>query len=244
MHPYRGITSERTSTRFDRRRIVFAFVIACCGVRGFADDRPGPVPRSIEPDAATGSSAAVVVGDWPLVHTGQLLPLDGQGGVVAGGAAAQVPALFDRLALVLGDARSGLDRVVKLNVYVAREQVVGDVQRAMAARFRGPNKPAVSFVVTKLPRDGTLVAADAVATTTEDAVRAVKVLFPAAATGRAGPLSTVVPPGTRIYIAGQAERSESLADATRKTLESLRATLRFLGRGDADIVQPRRFSRR
>jgi enamine deaminase RidA (YjgF/YER057c/UK114 family) len=92
-----------------------------------------------------------------------------------------------------------------------------------------------------LPHAGALVAADAVAMTTWDPVRSVKHVS-STVKGRKSPsVVSVSPNGTRIYVSGQAERNRLLPEATRKTLESLRATLRFLGRGDKDIVQLKAF---
>jgi enamine deaminase RidA (YjgF/YER057c/UK114 family) len=50
-----------------------------------------------------------------------------------------------------------------------------------------------------------------------------------------------LPRGSRIYVSGQAEQSESLAEATQATLQSLHKTLEFLGRSDGDIVQLKAF---
>lgn len=190
------------------------------------------LPGYIEPDDATGSSAAVVIGDWPLVHTGQV-PAAGSGSSDAD-EAAQVQRVLEQLDLTLQAAGSDLDHAVKLNYYVARTEVVEVVLAAMASRFSGQHKPAVSFVETPL-YDGLLVAADAIATTS---------LKPGSVqhgTSDGTGSYSVTPSGTRLYIAGQAERSESLAEATRKTLGSLRKTLQFLGGRDRDVVQLKAF---
>jgi enamine deaminase RidA (YjgF/YER057c/UK114 family) len=47
----------------------------------------------------------------------------------------------------------------------------------------------------------------------------------------------VLPPGRKIYVAGQAKKADDVKTATRKTMESLASTLRFLGRTNDDIVQ-------
>jgi enamine deaminase RidA (YjgF/YER057c/UK114 family) len=207
-----------------------AFCIAA--VLRFAAPAPGlsqEPPRRIGPDDRTGAAAAVIVGDESLVHTSQILPAAGAGG----DAAAQMTSVLDRLDFALNQAQSALDRVVKLNLYLAGNEHFDETQRALAARFAGADKPAVSWVTTSLPGGRTLVAADAVATTAAESVDHV------ASNGKHS--LRVCPGGTRIYVAGQAERANSLAEATRKTLESLRATLAFLGRSDADIVQLKAF---
>jgi enamine deaminase RidA (YjgF/YER057c/UK114 family) len=193
--------------------------------------------RSIEPDDATGSAKAVIVGDVPLAHTAQLLPLDTAGNLVGKGQASlQAEKVLDNLAVALAEAKSGMDRLVKLNIYVAKQDAVGEVQRVLARRFAGPHKPAVSFVETRLPADA-LVAMDAVAVSALDSGQAVQVLRSAKLYATSDGPVAIVPQGSRIYVAGQAEKGKDLADATRRTLESLRATLRFLGQKEADIAQ-------
>jgi enamine deaminase RidA (YjgF/YER057c/UK114 family) len=51
----------------------------------------------------------------------------------------------------------------------------------------------------------------------------------------------VLPPGARIVVSGQAEPGASLAEAARKTLESLGATLKFLGLDRSRVVQVKAF---
>src|SRR6185295_8768844 len=53
--------------------------------------------------------------------------------------------------------------------------------------------------------------------------------------------TAVMPSGSRLYVSGQAEKSETLREAPRKTLESLSATLKHCGRTDTDIVQVKCF---
>jgi enamine deaminase RidA (YjgF/YER057c/UK114 family) len=198
-------------------------------------------PRWIEPDDATGSAGAVIVSDQPLVHTTQVFPSDDEQDLADDSPTLQVARLLERLDARLIEADSGLEQVVKLNVYVARTELVLEVKRSLAQRFAGARKPAVSYVVTSLPMAAAVVAADAVATTSRDPGRAVqRIIFDR--DGETGCVSAaIIPAGSRIYISGQAERDESLAAATRNTLTSLRATLKFLERSDADIVQLKAF---
>jgi enamine deaminase RidA (YjgF/YER057c/UK114 family) len=185
--------------------------------------------REIEPNEATGSSRAVVVGDVPLAHTAQLLPLDARGAVVGKDAAQQCDRLLDDLQSMLRDAGSGLDRLVNLNLYATRAEDVFATERTLAQRFRGGRKPAVSYVVTRLEVPDALVALDAVAMAGER---------------RPAPGNTnvaILPAGSRVYFSGQAERADSLAEATRKTLEALRATLKHVGVDENQVVQLKAF---
>jgi enamine deaminase RidA (YjgF/YER057c/UK114 family) len=70
------------------------------------------------------------------------------------------------------------------------------------------------------------VALDAVAAAPGDQSSAVKLR----------PQSSTLPAGCRIYVSGQAEPG-TLREATRKTLESLTASLAHCGRTDRDVVQ-------
>ncbi len=199
--------------------------------------------RVIEPDDKTGTSRAVIVGSTPLVHTAQLLPLDNQGQLVGKGSpAVQSEKLFGNLASLLTQVRSGLDRVVKLNLYVTNDEVVPEVTRVLARRLKGLNKPAVSWVVSKLPYPEAVVAADAVAVTEmapgEEPLKESKT---GARHGvRSGAAVAILPAGARVYVSGQAEKGD-LREATRRTLEKLRATLNHLGLKDSQVVQLKAF---
>jgi enamine deaminase RidA (YjgF/YER057c/UK114 family) len=177
--------------------------------------------RSVRPDDATGSAAAVVVGAVPLVHTEQMLPGPGFDDDIP----AQFVTVFLRLNATLRVAGSSLDRAVKINFYVADLASVTAVQAALAGKFKGPHKPAVSFVQTPLP-GGAAVAADAVAVGKR--------------VDRA-PDFAVLPAGSRVYVAGQAEKGKTLAEATRATLDSLRRSLAGMKLGDEHVVQAKAF---
>jgi enamine deaminase RidA (YjgF/YER057c/UK114 family) len=187
--------------------------------------------RDVEPNEATGSSGAVVVGDLPLAHTTQLLSVDARGVVVGKNATEQCEKLLDQLGTMLADVGGGLDRLVKLNVYATRLDDVAAIEKVIARRFRGGRKPAVCFVVTRLPSAEALVGLDAVSVAGERR--------PA----RDNTKVAVLPAGSRVYVSGQAERADSLAEATRKTLEALRVTLQHVGLNESQIVQFKAFLR-
>lgn len=186
-------------------------------------------PQAFGPSPGTGTSAAVRVENVPLAHTAQLLPVDVRGAVVGKGKAGeQIDHLLDDLDAALRQVDSALERVVKVNVYVARAESLPDVDRALARRFKGPTRPAACYVVTALPHPDALVALDAVAVSAaKSAVRRER--------------AAVLPAGARVYVSGQAEKGKDLAEATRKTLEGLDATLKHLGLGRGDVVQAKAF---
>lgn len=183
-------------------------------------------------EAEDGIAQAVVVGNLPLAHTAQLLPLDASGKLIGKGQPeVQIAQVLDNLQVALAEAKSSLDRVVKLNVSASDAEVALAVRRALAKKFSGATKPAVSFVTGTLAHADALVAIDAIAVSSEQPteVRHVKSRV------------AIMPAGSRVYIAGQAEKGDDLPTATRKTMESLRATLKFLGLNDAHVVQVKSF---
>jgi enamine deaminase RidA (YjgF/YER057c/UK114 family) len=199
-------------------------------------------PRYLEPNTDTGMSRAVIVPNVPLAHTAQLLPLDAEGRLVGKGQpTVQIEKVLDNLATALAEARSGLDRLVKVHVYVARPELVGDVQKVFARKFAGEARPAVSFVVGNLAVKDAEVALDAVAVSADDPGPDVKAIRSAKLGGLPGTHVAILPAGARVYVSGQAEKGKDLVDATGKTLESLRATLKHLALTDADVVHLKAF---
>jgi len=134
------------------------------------------------------------------------------------------------LAGALAGLDSGLDRVVRLHVCAATDEAAAAALPLLEAALPAGHRPAITCVVGGLPSPGCLVALDAVAASRK-AVREV--------TGTAA--GRILPPGTRIFVSGQAKEADSLAEATRRTLEGLGATLDFLGRPRADVVQYKAF---
>lgn len=166
--------------------------------------------------AADGSTAAVVV-DGPLVHTGQLFGRD-------------LPAVLDRLDAAITKAGGNPKQVAKLNVYAATVEAADAARVAVRDRYPADRRPAVSFVVGKLARPGATIAADAIAAGSGTPA---KVALSSDA--------AVLPVGPRVYVSGQAEKGATPAEAARKTLESLKKTLAWLGCSTADVVQAKSF---
>jgi enamine deaminase RidA (YjgF/YER057c/UK114 family) len=200
--------------------------------------------KCIEPSARAGTSQAVVVGAHPLAHTAQVLPVSPSGDLVGKGKlGAQVEQVLDNLAHALTAGGASLAQVVKLNVYAASDDDVPTVEAALARRFTGKIKPAVCYVTGTMSHPDVLVSMDAVAVSTQKA-EAGKVRRGAStklAPGKEGAHVAVLPAGPVVYVSGQAERGGTLAEATRKTLASLRATLRFLDLDETHVVQVRSF---
>lgn len=197
-------------------------------------------------DASSRTSQAVVASRRALAHTAQLLPLDAAGKLVApGDVAAQTKQAFQNVSRALAAGGSSPAQLIKLNVYVADDAHGPAVARSLAELLVAGSEPATSLVTTRLP-GGALVALDAIGAvaSVEPASDLNATVAPRRVDGLAGDARlahvAVLPAGGRVDIAGQAEKGD-LATATRRTLESLRRTLEFLGQSDADIVQLKSF---
>ncbi len=171
----------------------------------------------IDPKAGV-SSAVIVPNSAPLVHTQQFM-------------ADTLEPAVKRLETVLRDAGSSLDRIVKLNFVLTNDDQQEMLRKELARGTFGNGKPAVSFVTGNLPT-GVSWAVDAVALGTRR---------PIGKQVEHGAGFTILPPGTRIYVSGQAVPALDLAEATRKTLAELRDTLKFLGLKENSVVQVKAF---
>jgi enamine deaminase RidA (YjgF/YER057c/UK114 family) len=195
------------------------------------DGRAADVPvREVRPDDATETSMAVVVdGAANLAFTEQIMPVGADDKVIAPGRVdEQVGAVLDRLESTLKDANSGLERLVKVDVYVARPDAIAAFQKSFARRIAGKARPAASFVVGALSRAEALVAIDAIAVTSVSGVKP-------------GGRFAILPVGPKAFVSGQADPDADLALATRKTLEGLSATLKFVGSDRSQVVRLKAF---
>ena len=201
--------------------VFILFVSAFMGDGPLASDQL----QRIEPNKLTGTSSAVVVDGGSLIHTVQFLPLSVDRLSKSTSAVEQLSNVLEQLQAAIGD--SSLSSIARLNLYVTSDNVAEEVRRVLPSHFPGEHQPTVSLVVTGLPMPGAVVALDAVA------------CGPGRDLGhvRQEQRFAVLPSGSRIYVSGQAEQSDSLAEATGNTLRSLHNTLDFLGRSDEDIVQ-------
>ena len=202
-----------------------------------AGDSPAPKVRRIGDNELTGGANAVVASGSALAHTAQFF---GSGGSDAGKQADQV---LDRIAKAVVEAGTTLQDVVKLNVYVARAGVVGAVRAAITKRFPENKRPAISLVEGPFMNAASLVAMDAVATTSQNPGAGVTALKRAASL--AGSEGTnhvgVLPTGTRVYISGRAAREGTVAEATQATMAQIKDTLAFLGLGLEHVVHVKSF---
>ncbi|MEO8520450.1 MAG: RidA family protein [Acidobacteriota bacterium] len=201
--------------------------------------------RSIGGDPASGVARAVVVEHGSLVHTALMFPEFRDGTLDSpGDAEAQGARVLDNIAVALHQARTTLDHLVRLHVYVADVSVTPRIDRLLAKRFGGRRtRPAVTFVETAMPRDDVLVAMDAVAATawmpvpgtaTRLAAEQLPVRTPRASH------AAIQPEGPFVIVSGRAATGEFEA-ALRGTMAELRADLERVGLTFEHVVQVKSF---
>lgn len=206
---------------------------------------PGVRLRSIRADPAAGVSRAVVVEEGALVHTALMFPEDREGRLVGGvDATAQAARALANIELALKAARTTLEHLVRLHVYVADASVTPRIDKLLADRFGGRKRqPAVTFVETAMPRAGLLVAMDAIAatawTTAPGAATRLTVAALPQRTDRASH-AAVQPAGPFVIVSGRAARGD-FEPAIRETLAQLRGDLETAGSTFDHVVQIKSF---
>lgn len=170
---------------------------------------------------STGMAQAVTVEGHPLVYTRQLLPLDDAGQLPGDGSAQhQVEQVLDNLQGVLNDTGSGLDQLVRLNIYTDLTETADLVRQSLRRRLQAAVGPAITAVQTPLEDSRARVALDAIAVAAEanDAV-ALKRCHQVAGDVEFAD-AAIMPPGGVVYLSGQPDKS-SRVEATVKSLEVL-----------------------
>ncbi len=228
------------------RRSMAAIAMACC--LATAADCPAaqqtaePSVRYVPLDAPAGMSRAVVVQGLPLVHTRQLLPLDREGRLVGEGSAdKQIEQVLDNLEAVLDAAGSGLDKLVRLNVYALSHQTAGRVRELLSKRLDPAVRPAITVVLTPLPHRKAVVAVDAVAVAAEKGHDVALERCEAVAGDKQCADAAVMPRGGVAYLSGQPEKGGLAASAVDKSLSALFGRLKQLKLSPADVVRVKVF---
>ncbi len=184
-------------------------------------------------EAKARSGAIIVKGSGALVYTAQLLPLDAYGKL--GDTNTHVEAVFDLLDKVLQAAQASRETVVKLNVYVARDDVTAGVRAEINRRF-GQNLPAVAYVRGTLSQKGALLALDAVAVSASNSGKTELVQLPGIHSVPGGCHYTILPAGRKAYVSGLAGEG-TMREATESVLKQLWNTLNFLEAKPEQIAQ-------
>ena len=204
---------------------------------------PGYERRAIGVQTGRGWSAAVVVAEGQLVHTGTIAPVDAEGRVVGADATAQATRVLDDLDAVLRTVGANLGQLARLHVYVADASVTPAIDALLARRFGANDAPALTLVETRMPRAGVLVMMDAVGVTARQAqggrperLRVSSLPAPAGNTAHVA----VQPAGPFVIVSGRAAQGEFEA-AVRGTMEQLRGDLKTVGLGFEHAVHVKAF---
>jgi len=223
----------------NRYRILLATIIVTWAVTQIVT--AGPV-EYLGADEESGSSRAVVVEGHALAHTGQVMALDKQGGMIGEGSVdTQLAHALFNLEAALAAAGSGTENLVKLNLYVDQPRTADKIKRMFAKRFPGPVRPAMSWVCTPLPHPKALLALDAVAVVPSDEpAKVVRTRCKALAGDVRMADVAVLPRGEAVYVSGMSARGD-MATATAETMDKLMGTIGLLGLKSDQIVQLKAF---
>lgn len=227
-------------------RIGSAFVIGLLLLPGMAagQERP-PLITTLAHDSSYGPRMVRVDANAALIHTNQLLTSapENEG---TNDSAEAMRRFLDLLGQGTNPVRErfGDTAIVRLNVAVVQTGFAKDLTGISSVRLgRKPNDTPMlpmSFVVGQVPKQRGLVALDGVLAIPGHKAKGEVVRLPSEDQSKI-PFATICPPGTRVYVSGQAEKGADLREATRKTLESLRATLKHLELADQHILQIKAF---
>lgn len=128
--------------------------------------KPEPVHSTDAPEAIGPYSQAMRAGDT-LYLSGQIPHDPATGEMIGGDFETQVRRVLDNLAAVCTAAGCGLDRIVKLNVYLTDLSRFAAVNAVMAEYFKEPYPARAAVQVAALPKNAP-VEMDAVAVLDDD----------------------------------------------------------------------------
>ncbi len=187
-------------------------------------------------DSRSGTSSAVMVDRVPLVYSSQLMAASSDDLLKGLNSEQQTEAVLHQIDAALRLRGASLQTTARVNVYFANADVGDSVRRVLATRFAKETHPAVSVVQSRLPLKHSLVAMDAVAIAVSSQLPTLLRDEKLSGHPRINHAATLKP-GPRVYISGQAENGANLAEATTKTMEGLKGTLKHLGTDLSRVVQ-------
>jgi enamine deaminase RidA (YjgF/YER057c/UK114 family) len=204
----------------------------------------GPSIEYVPLDAPPGMSQAVIVQGFPLVHTRQLFPLDAAGKLVgADSADQQIEQVLNNLEAVLKDSGSGLDKLVRLNIYALAPATVDRVRELLGKRLNSSVRPVITSVLTPMPHRDALVALDAVATAADSGKAVVLKRCETVAGNKDWADAAILPRGGVAYLSGQPDESGVAETAVARSMSGLMRTLGHLKLSPEHIVQMKIFLR-
>jgi len=195
-------------------------------------------------DAPAGMSQAVIVQGVPLVHTRQLLPLDRDGKLVGEGSAdKQIEQVLNNLETVLKDSGSGLNKLVRVNIYALSAATVTQVREALGKRLGGSVRPAITSVLTPMTHRKAVVAVDAVAGSDEKGSSLALKRCEAVAGDKTCADAAVLPRGGIAYLSGQPDEGGLTVSAVVRSMTGLMTTLKHMKLTPQQVVHVKVFLR-
>ncbi len=233
------------------RRAISALTAACCAMMvahcPAAEETPDPSIQYISvasPADAPPSMwmSAVVVDEMPLVYTRQIFAMDGEGKLVGEGSAEkQIEQVLANLEAVLKDSGSGLDRLIRVNVYALSTGIIADFHEQLGKRLEASIRPAVTTIQTPLPHRGALIAVDAVAGAADAGKEVVLKRSKNVAGDDNRADAAVLPTGGIAYLSGHPEGFSVTTLPTTRSMTRLMKTLEQLGLAPEDVAQVKVF---
>lgn len=200
--------------------------------------------KRIDSNRSTGTSAAVVVTESTLAHTGLLLPLDKNGLLVGeGDAGKQAVFLVGELKKILDYSGSRLGQVIQMNVCIKNRADLPRVRSELARLFKDKTFPAMTLIAGDLPHQKALVGIDVVAVSSRRPKEAVQVLTLSDVYHQRGESHVSLQPwGEALYLSGWVHRGKGdLATAVDGTLAFQHKLLKRLGGKLDGVVRIRVF---
>jgi enamine deaminase RidA (YjgF/YER057c/UK114 family) len=223
-----------------------ALAVCCASMIGQAgaQETVGSSIRYLPLDAPPGMSQAVVVQGLPLAYTRQLLPLDGEGKIVGDGLAdQQIEQVLNNLEAAVGVSGSGMNKLVRVNVYSLSTAVVNSFREHLHKRLAPSVRPVITSVLTPLPTRKALVAVDAVAATIDLGKTEKFYRCPALAGLDGCADAAVLPPGGIAYLSGQPDEGGLDSSAVARSMAGLMKTMGHLKITPRQVVQVKVFLR-
>lgn len=188
------------------------------------------VLESINPNAATGASEAVLVKGKhsPLVFTDQIRPRNASESI-----SKQFSDVMEQLRENLKPVGSGWGAIVRMHFYIRADETADAIRTVMAQLFKDVHKPATTFARGELEFSDAAFAMDVISLSGEVAAAE----SPAV---RRSDHAIVLPPGPLLFVSGETKPGK-LDESTRATLVELESTLRHVGCTWEDVAQLKSF---
>lgn len=231
-----------------RLYVALAAIIGLCATSAYSADTPaakgGPGIEYLPINAPAGMSDAVIVQGMPLVHTRQLFPLDKQGKIVGPGSVdKQIEQLLANLEAVLKDAGSGMDKLVRVNVYALSASTVTSLREQLSKRLPAGVRPAITSILTPLAQPDSLLAVDVVAGAADAGKTVVRKRCEAVAGDKQLADAAVLPRGGVAYLSGQPDEAGITVSAVTRSMTNLMTTLGHMKLTPEQVVQVKIFLR-